>query len=99
MLIAWGSQKNKLGISEEKKYSNIYYIEDRHSHAKVHNEILKAKSIVVMGGTFEAFQIASSIRQYLDSIGYYKTQIVLMHTDRSQVQDCLAGQAFNVVKE
>jgi NADH dehydrogenase FAD-containing subunit len=53
LLIAWGAHKSRL--REEKSYSNIYYLEDRQSHARVHNEILKAKNICIMGGTFEAY--------------------------------------------
>lgn len=42
-------------MNENTEYSNVYYLEDRFAHAKCHNEILKAKCIVVMGGTFEAY--------------------------------------------
>jgi len=66
VMIAWGSYKKRLN----KEYSNVFYLEDRHSHARCHNELLKAKSIVIMGGTFEAYQTAASIRKYLDSINY-----------------------------
>lgn len=55
VLVAWGSYKKKFVKEELQKYSNLLYLEDRFSHAKCHNEILKAKSIVVMGGTFEAY--------------------------------------------
>jgi thioredoxin reductase len=51
VMIAWGSYKKRLS----KEYSNVFYLEDRHSHARCHNELLKAKSVVVMGGTFEAY--------------------------------------------
>lgn len=74
IMLAWGSYKKRLN----KEYSNVYYLEDRHSHARCHNEMLKAKSIVVMGGTFEAYQTASSIREYLDSIGYTDVSILLI---------------------
>jgi thioredoxin reductase len=60
-------------------------LEDRHSHARCHNELLKAKTIVVMGGTLEAFQTASAIRSYLDSINYTEAQIVLIDTKLSEV--------------
>jgi len=50
-LVAWGAEKMKL----EKSYPNVHYIEDRFSHAKVHNDLIKAKRVVVMGSTFEAF--------------------------------------------
>jgi len=66
VMVAWGSYKKRLN----KEYSNVFYLEDRHSHARCHNELLKAKSIVIMGGTFEAYQTATSIREYLDSINY-----------------------------
>jgi NADH dehydrogenase FAD-containing subunit len=74
VLVAWGSQKNKL----VKNYSNVHYLEDRQSHARCHNELLKAKKIVVFGSTLEAYQVAASAREYLDSIGYTSTQIVLL---------------------
>jgi len=66
VMVAWGAYKKRLN----KEYSNVFYLEDRHSHARCHNELLKAKTIVIMGGTFEAYQTASSIRSYLDSIHY-----------------------------
>ena len=51
LLVAWGSQKKRLN----KEYTNVFYLEDRHAHARAHNEILKAKTIVVLGGTIEAY--------------------------------------------
>ena len=33
VLIAWGSQKKKLN----KEYTNVFYLEDRFAHARVHN--------------------------------------------------------------
>lgn len=66
MLVAWGAFKKRL----TKDYSNAFYLEDRYAHAKCHNEILKADKIVVLGSTMDAFQTASSVRGYLNSIGY-----------------------------
>jgi UDP-N-acetylglucosamine 2-epimerase len=50
-MVTWGAEKRKL----QQNYSNVHYIEDRFSHAKLHNSLIKAKSVVVMGNTFEAF--------------------------------------------
>jgi hypothetical protein len=47
--------------------------------------LLKAKVVVVLGGTLEAYQTAASIRDYLDSLGYSKTQILLMYQGASEV--------------
>lgn len=66
LLVAWGAGKKRLA----KEYSNVHYLEDRYTHARAHNEILKAKSILVLGSTFEAYQTAASIREFLDSVGY-----------------------------
>ena len=51
MLVAWGSYKKRLS----KDYSNVFYLEDRYSHAKCHNEIIKAEKIVILGGSMDAF--------------------------------------------
>ena len=81
ILIAWGSEKARL----EQEFSNVYYLEDRQAHSRCHNELLKAKVVVVLGGTLEAYQTAASIRDYLDSLGYSKTQILLMYQGASEV--------------
>jgi thioredoxin reductase len=62
LIFAWGSEKIRLS----KEYSNVHYIEDKYSHAKMHNDLLKSKKILIMGDTFEALQLASSAREYLD---------------------------------
>ena len=49
-MIAWGAEKMKLN----KAYSNVYYIEDRFSHAKIHNALLRSKKVVVMGNGLNA---------------------------------------------
>lgn len=38
LLVAWGSYKKRL----TKDYSNVFYLEDRFTHAKCHNEVIKA---------------------------------------------------------
>ena len=81
VMIAWGAYKQRLN----QEYSNVFYLEDRHSHARCHNEMLKAKTIVVMGGTFEAYQTAASVRDYLDNVGYTDVQIILLHPEQSEV--------------
>lgn len=77
ILVAWGADKNRLG----KSYTNVHYIEDRFSHAKVHNSLLKAQKVVIMGNTLDAIQTASSTRNFLDECGLYKTEVTLMTTD------------------
>lgn len=49
VLVAWGAEKDKLKTN----YTNVHYIEDRFSHAKVHNALIKSKQVVVLGNTFE----------------------------------------------
>lgn len=96
VMIAWGSYKKRLTTKE---YSNVFYLEDRHSHARCHNEILKAKSIVVMGGTFEAYQTASAIRDYLDSINYREVEIALIDPTMGEVQQSFGQQIANEINK
>ena len=95
VMIAWGSYKKRLG----KEYSNVFYLEDRHSHARCHNELLKAKSIVIMGGTFEAYQTASSIRSYLDSISYSDAQIMLIDPNSSEVHQTFGKEISDSINQ
>jgi len=81
MLIAWGSFKKRL----TKEYTNVFYLEDRYSHAKCHNEILKADKIVVLGSTMDAYETASNVRSYLNSIGYHKTEVNLLVEGESEI--------------
>ena len=82
ILIAWGSEKMKF----DKNYENVFYLSDRFAHAKIHNEMIKSKRILIYGETLEAFQVASSTREYLDSLGYKNTQIVVLSTTRTQAE-------------
>lgn len=95
VMIAWGSYKKRLS----KEYTNVYYLEDRHSHARCHNEILKAKQIVVLGGTFEAYQTAASIREYLDSIGYTDTAIAIIDPSHGEVHQSFGVQITQEIHE
>ena len=47
----------------------------------------------MLGNTIEAFQVASSAREYLDNLGYFDVQIVLMNTEKSEVRKTL-GHGF-----
>jgi len=95
LLVAWGAEKNKLGQS----YSNVHYIEDRFSHAKVHNSLLKAKNVVVLGNTFDAVQTAQSTRTYLDECGLFKTEITLMTTDTPDIRKSMGPSMERFIKE
>lgn len=94
ILVAWGAEKMKL----QQSYSNVHYIEDRFSHAKVHNQLIKSKQVVVLGNTMEAVQIAQSARTYLDEIGNYDTQIMLMTTKDSDLRKTLGKGMENWIK-
>jgi len=88
MLVAWGAHKKRLN----KDYTNVFYLEYRYSHAKAHNEIIKAEKIVVLGSSIEAYQTASSVREYLNSIGYQKTKVILVHEANSEIFENMGGE-------
>lgn len=85
VLVAWGANRKRL----KKSYSNVHYIEDRFSHAKVHNDLLKAKQVVVLGGTLHALQVAQSARTYLDNVGKYETKIMVLNDGNSEITKTL----------
>jgi hypothetical protein len=53
---------------------------------------------VVLGNTMEAVQIAQSARTYLDEIGNYDTQIMLMTTKDSDLRKTLGKGMENWIK-
>ena len=94
--MAWGAEKKRLGTN----YSNVHYIEDKFSHAKVHNDLLRAKQVVILGGTLDAYQIAQATRTYLDDIGQFNTKIMLMTTaDDSVLRKTLGKGMENWMKK
>ena len=95
ILVAWGSQRKRMS----KNYSNVHYIEDRHSHARLHNELLKAKSVTVVGNTINAFQIAESARNYLDEIGRFEIKVTLINDGESEVRRSMNKGMENFIKK
>ena len=47
------------------EYENVVSVTDQFSHAELHNKSLKAEDIVLLGSSFEIYQLASAIRTYL----------------------------------
>lgn len=97
MLIAWGSTKKRMA----KEYSNVHYLEDRYAHARCHNALLKAKTVCILGQTFEAYQTAASTRDYLDSVGYRDTEIILLSEDGdlSELQQSFGPKVHDAIKK
>jgi hypothetical protein len=52
-----------------------------------------------MGGTFEAYQTATSIREYLDSVNYSDVQIMLIDPNLSEIQNSFGLQISNQIHE
>lgn len=87
VLVAWGADKRRF----KAEGTNIFYLEDKQSHARVHNELLKAKQVVVFGGSVEAYQIAATCRDYLDFLGYRDTKIMLLNAEKTDLQKNLGS--------
>ena len=91
--MAWGSHKKRL----TKDYSNVFYLEDRFSHAKCHNEIIKAEKIIVLGNSMDAFQTAASLRHYLKSLGYDSTEVTLMFEETSEIRQNMGPEVSKAI--
>lgn len=54
VLVTWGAQKMNLAQGGQ----NVICIDDKHSHARAHNALIKAKKVLVVGNTFETIDLA-----------------------------------------
>lgn len=95
VLIAWGSQKKRI----QTNFSNVHYIEDRHSHARLHNELIKAKSVTILGNSTNAFVVAEAARNYLDDIGKFDVKVTLMTDHESDVRQTMGKGMENYIKK
>lgn len=95
VIVAWGATQKKL----KQHYSNVHYIEDRFSHAKIHNELIRAKDVVILGDTIDSFQVAQATRDYLDQCGFFETKVTLMTTEKPQVRTTLGDGIEKVFKK
>ena len=95
--ILFAGNSSKLATSN---YTNVHTITDFESHAKVHNEVIKSKHVCILGGTFEAYKLALSIRKYLKQIGLNDIKITLFEQDSEEFIRTIGSQvAGRVLKE
>ena len=74
LLVAWGSHKKRLA----KEFSNVHYLEDKISHERCSEAIGNAKTVVILGGTLDAYQVAATAREHLDMIGKQDSKVILI---------------------
>lgn len=81
-------------------FSNVHQITDFESHAKVHNDVIKARKVVVMGSTFEAYNLANAIRSYLNTVGLKSVKVTLFEDDQRELQRTFGTQvAGRIIRE
>ena len=89
LLFAGGSRKEKGW-----KYSNVFVITDYDSHAKVYNEVLKSRHTCIQGSTFEAFQLAASIRKQLDRINFSNIKLTIFDENKSELEKTFGARVY-----
>ena len=57
-LIACGTQN----LNPFSRYDNVFNVDSIKAHSKAHDKILKSNTIVVYGSSFEAYELASSVK-------------------------------------
>jgi predicted ATP-grasp superfamily ATP-dependent carboligase len=78
----------------------VHQITDFESHAKVHNDVIKARKVVVMGSTFEAYNLANAIRSYLNTVGLKSVKVTLFEDDQRELQRTFGTQvAGRIIRE
>jgi len=94
ILFAGSSDRPSLG-----NYINVHTITDFESHAKAHNKVIKSNHTLVLGGTFEAFQLANSINTYLTSIKFNDIKLTLMENKNSEISRTLGIQIARRIRQ
>lgn len=84
VLFAGGSYKSKTS-----NFMNVHVISDYESHAKAYNAVLKADHVCILGSTFEAFQMAASIRKYFRDLNFADIKITVLDNETSEIRKTL----------
>jgi nitrite reductase/ring-hydroxylating ferredoxin subunit len=84
VLIAVGAQRKKVEATDSNIF-NLYTIED---HMKIHNVIVKpeTKTIAIISKLLEGFDIATTLRTYLNSIEKADTNIIIINETDSVLE-------------
>jgi hypothetical protein len=94
-LIACGSSKIKTFGSD---YENVFELDSIQTHAKVHNAIKNAKTVVVYGSTFESYELVSSVRKLANKYGKSDTKVYLLEAPPSEIMRSFDQQIYTAIK-
>ena len=95
LLVAWGSHKKRLA----KEFSNVHYLEDKISHERCSEAISNAKTVVILGGTLDAYQVAATAREHLDMIGKQDTKVILISEAKTEAEKNYGGAVSNAIHQ
>lgn len=65
-------------------FSNVYSVNSIKEFTAIYNKVRTAKSIVIYGNNFEAYELASAIRTLSDKFGNDSTKIYLLEPPPSE---------------
>ena len=69
-------------------YENTISIIDQNDHADLHNYASKAQNIVLLGSSFEIYQLAATIRTHFSKLGHHPN-ISIVDDENSEIYDML----------
>ncbi len=72
-------------MKEFSQYSNVYSLENINDHAKIHNAIREAKNVIIYGSDFEAYELATSVRELADSYGKERMDVIVIEPPTSEL--------------
>lgn len=94
-LIACGSSKIKnFGVD----FENVFELDTVQTHAKVHNAIKNAKTVVIYGSTFESYEVASSVKALANKYGKSDMKVYLLEAPPSEIMRSFDKQVYTAVK-
>ena len=75
----------------------MHYLEDKISHERCSEAIGKAKTVVILGGTLDAYQVAATAREHLDMIGKQDSQVILISESKTEVEKNYGGAVSSAI--
>jgi len=95
LLIASGAERQKTKMDD---FENVYSLNSVHDHAKIYNAVKNAKSVMVYGSSFEAYELTSSIKELADSLGKKDMQIYLLEPPPSEIMRSFGEDVHKIIK-
>lgn len=93
-LLSCGSEK----LKEFEEYENVFQLNSIKDHAKIHNSVKDSKRVVIYGSNFEAYELASSVKELAESYGNEDIEVYIVEPPISELLRSFGEQVHQTLK-